>query len=167
VKTLQIHHVAHDYGGSGSARETLLLQAGLPAHKLIPFNYVGSLAKDMIVFHDSTDECSRRYYSLDKSKSLVLLVTCLKTGFVLFPKYDVCKNVVDDFLALYEEKREMMHRSDQYLIRRSAHLPDDFVHAVNFASAGLWHVSQEYPNIGAALEKKQWVATLLTEKSPK
>lgn len=165
VKHLQITYVAHDYGGSGSSRESLLVQAGLPIGMLVPFNYVGSISRDMITFHDSTPECSRRYYSLDKSKSLVMLITCLKVGFVAFPKYECCRNVVDDFLALIEEKRESPSRSDIYLIRRNAQLPDDFVHSVNFASAALWHVNQEYPNIGAELEKKKWRAPVLSPVS--
>ena len=165
VKHLQINYVAHDYGGSGSSREALMVQAGLPISKLVPFNYVGSISKDMITFHDSTPECSRKYYSLDKSKSLVMLVACLKTGFLNFPKYEACRGVVDDFLALIEEKREVPNRSDIYLIRRNSQLPDDFVHSVNFASAALWHVNQEYPNIGAALEKKIWRAPVLSPVS--
>ena len=143
------HWFGHDYGGSGSVRETLMIQAGLPIDRILGFCYSGraSAQRNIVVHHPPAIGEIRGYYMLDKPRSLVLEALCLKSGVVLLPEYESSKNVTHDFLALMEDKHDMPGGSDIYLIRRQPKLPDDFAHALNYSLFAIWHTEQRYPDL--------------------
>jgi len=142
--------LAHDFGGAGSVRETLMIQAGLPTERIIPFMYVRAVTRDIMYYEPPKIGEMRGYYKLDKARSLVLQAVCLKSGMILLPEYDSAKNLTSDFLALVEEKHEMAAGADIYLIRRAAKQSDDLAHSVNFGCAALWHYSRCWPDISKA-----------------
>lgn len=143
------HYFAHDYGGAGAIRETLMIQSRLPIDKVIGFSYVRAGTRDLVVYKKPVDGEFRGYWSLDKARSLVLQAICVKGGQILLPEYETSKNVTHDMLALMEDKHEMPKGSDIYLIRRQAKQSDDFAHALNFGSIAIWHTEQRYPDLSA------------------
>lgn len=140
---------AHDYGGSGSIRETLMIQAGLPIDRIMGFSYVHSTARDLVVYHPPARGEMRGYWALDKARSLVLQAICVKNLAVLLPEFESSKNVTQDLLALMEDKRELPAGADIYLIRRVPKQSDDFAHSLNFGCIAIWHTEQRYPDLSA------------------
>lgn len=143
--------LAHDYGGAGSLRETLMLQAGLRPDKVMPCIYVRSVAKPIVSAEPPTDKSTRYYYSVDKTRSLALLCAVIKAGMGHMPKWsdinDAEPCIYEDFLALIESNIENVYGTDRYLITRDPKKPDDFCHSFNFACAAEWHHNQHYPNL--------------------
>ena len=151
----QCHMMAHDYGGAGSVRETLMVQAGLPLTKIAPFLYVRASSKRMVEVKKPGDGNPRTYYTLDKSRSLVLQATGVKAGQILLPEYESAKNLTSDLLALIETRHDVPGRSDVYLITRNPKMTDDFAHALNFSTVGIWHVFKCYPDFSKTLAFKR------------
>ena len=144
------HIFAHDYGGSGAIRETLMIQAGLPMTRIMNLSYVRATAKNIMYYNAPVAQgSSRGYYALDKARSLVLQATCLKSGLLQLPEYESAKDVTRDLLALMEDKHEMPGGSDVYLIRRQPKLSDDFAHSLNFGCVAIWHSKQNWPDLAA------------------
>lgn len=150
----QCHAMAHDYGGAGSVRETLMIQAGLPINKIIPFMYVRASAKRMVELKRPGDGNPRVYYTLDKARSLVIQATGIKAGYILLPEHDSSKDITSDLLALIETRHDVPGRADVYLITRNPKMTDDFAHALNFSCVGIWHVYKCYPNFAKTLAFK-------------
>lgn len=141
--------LAHDYGGSGSVRETLMIQAGLPISRIIGFTYVRAAARNMVTYVAPAKGELRGYHSLDKARSLVMQAMCIKGGVILLPEYETSKDVTSDLLALMEDKHNTPAGADVYLIRRQPKLPDDFAHALNYACVAIWHTEDRYPDLSA------------------
>ena len=173
AKLLQIfrgagcHLMAHDYGGSGSVRETLMIQAGLPVERILNFSYVHAPVRHIVTYEKPRGNEMRGYYSMDKSRSLVLMATCLKSKTIMLPDYESSKEVTHDLLNLVEEKRDSMHGSDTYLIRRRPKTSDDFAHALNFACMAIWHSEQSYPDLSMVHGIKMSEADLRLSERPK
>lgn len=144
------HYIAHDFAGSGSVHETLLIQAGFPMNKIIPFSYVRTGGKSLIVHHSPDTGSIRHYYALDKTWSIMLLCMLVKTGHLMFPEYTSAKDLVDDFLHLVEHKTESPHAGDIMTVKRMPKQSDDFVHSTNFAVCAHFHTTQRYPDIADA-----------------
>ena len=142
------HIFAHDYGGSGAVRETLMIQAGLPMSRIMNISYVRATSKNILYYNPPVAQgTSRGYYALDKARSLVLQATCLKSGVIQLPEYESAKDITRDLLALLEDKHEMPGGSDVYLIRRQPKLSDDFAHSLNFGCVAIWHSKQNWPDL--------------------
>lgn len=156
------HFFAHDYGGAGSVRETIMLQAGLPLERIVPFVYTVASEKNMITFKPPTEITPRTYYSLDKPRSLLMQASSMKLGQIALPEFRSAKEETKDFLALYEHRSERMMGRDLVLIMRQPKLSDDIAHAVNFGCCTIWHRTRTYPDIAklsaAALNRDQILA---------
>lgn len=156
------HIFAHDYGGAGRVRETLMIQAGLPLDRIMNFVYVGNSTRNLVYYNAPHQGEIRGFYSLNKAGSLVLQATCIKAGVVLLPEYQSSKDVTHDMLNLIEDKHEMPKGSDIFLIRRRPKTSDDFAHSLNFACVAMWHAEQQYPDLSAiqniklSEEQLQW-----------
>lgn len=147
--------LAHDNAGSGSARETLLLQAGFPSNKIFPAWYTHkSSTSPMVTAHPPADDRPRWYYSVDKARSLVLLCQLVKSGYIKFPRFNSWSELAEDFCALVEDKRATKGGADIYVITRKATHGDDFAHSTNFACLAQWHSQQRYPNLAESLNVK-------------
>jgi hypothetical protein len=147
-KAFNCYVFAHDFGGAGSVRETLMIQAGMPIERIVPFVYVRASVKKMVEYKRPQEGSGERpYYSLDKARSLVLQATALKAGTVLLPEYNTSKEITHDLLALMEDRHDAPSGSDIFLIRRNPKMTDDFAHALNFGCVALWHMFQCYPDL--------------------
>jgi CDP-glycerol glycerophosphotransferase (TagB/SpsB family) len=81
--------------------------------------------------------------------SLVVTATAIKQGLLLLPKYESAKEVLDDWLALYEELREKISGGTAYLILRNPKLSDDFAHSLNMATCCLWFTNKCFPDLSS------------------
>jgi hypothetical protein len=145
------HFFAHDYGGSGSARETIMIQAGGEdfLSRIWGFSYVRATTQNMCHRKPPAPGEMRGYWALDKSRSLQLQANCLKMGAVQLPEYESSKHVTHDLLALMEDKHDTPHGADIFLIRRHPKLSDDFAHALNYACMAIWHSEGAYPDMAS------------------
>ena len=139
--------LAHDAGGAGSAKETIMLQAGFPITRVFPACYVRASLADMVSAHPPTGAQGRWSYSVDKARSLVLLCQCIKSGLFKFPKFETWESLAEDLLSLIEDKHSTPKGGDVYLVTRKGSHSDDFAHSINFAACAFWHTQQRYPDI--------------------
>lgn len=145
--------LCHDTGGTAGMRDVFFAQSGFPMERVMPMAYVSAWTKETVVYHPPTEASSdRSYYSVDKTKSLMLMVMCLKNKFLFFPEYESCKTLLNDFMALIEEKSDARKGADVFLVRRAMNMSDDFAHAVNFASVGLYHKTSKWPALLDAVQ---------------
>jgi hypothetical protein len=140
---------AHDFVGAGRKADTFVRQAGFAAEeRILPFAYVATGAKNLVVHHPPSGNSFRWYYSLDKTWSLSLILQLIRLERLLFPAADDRLDaLLADFLSLVEEKRARAFAGDVYLIKRGGKSPDDMAHAVNFAACCLFHTSGKFPDI--------------------
>lgn len=140
--------VAHDYGGAGDVRESILLKSGWPHNRVAPFTYcAASIDRDLITMSEGA-EGSRTFWSLDKGRSLLLLCELIRCGYVTFAPYEgLMRSLMDDFLNIFEEVRDSPRGRGIRLVHRVLRQHDDFVHAVNFAVMALYHSTGMWPNV--------------------
>ena len=140
--------VALDYGGQGNVMQTMLIAAGCPEDLIVPFTYCGTVPRRPIIqFHPPTAAGVRSSYSLDKTRSLLLLVELIKRGYVLLPDYEKYKLCLDDFLAIYEESVDSPTGSKHRRVCRMRRRTDDVVQACNFLVMGLFHRTGIWPQL--------------------
>jgi hypothetical protein len=144
-RDFRCNYLAHDYNGAGSGREALLIHCGLPIENILPMVYHATATQNLMVYHKGEAKHSRDYWILDKARSLVLTCTMIKFLQIRFFQYDYQNKdnpgLLEDFLALMENKIDVAHGKDIYTIIRSAKKQDDFAHAVNFGACGIWHIN--------------------------
>ena len=139
---------AHDFGGAGSIRETLMVQAGIPLDRIMPFVYVRASTKKMVELkRPPAGSGERSYYSLDKARSLVLQATAIKAEAVLLPEYNSSKDITHDLLALMEDRHDSPGGADIFLVRRNPKMIDDFAHSLNYGCVAIWHAFNCYPDL--------------------
>lgn len=143
VDQFQCRLLAHDYDGSGSLRETLILQRGFPLNRIVPIAYIGPCRGAPMRHVAATDRHPRNHYQVDKTRALLLVCHQLKTQQLRFFKYDFIDpdrpGLLHDFLALIEEKINSRAGSDVYTIQRNPERTDDFAQAVTYGCCTLWH----------------------------
>lgn len=145
---------AYDNGGAGFARLEIMKQRGLMAGDgltIVPINYVAPRAGDVMRPHAGQRESDLYYYSLDKSRSLAICITSIKSCKIRFPKFndEDPKECVRDFLALREDPSKSARNETVILIIKKPGVPDDFAHAVNFGVSQIWDHFGAYPRIGS------------------
>lgn len=150
---LKCQVIAHDYNGAGALREQFLMNAGMPADRIIPVTYVRAAAGAMMTHQPATDWHPRDYYQVDKSRSLMLTCHQLKSGRLRFFKYDYKaaddSGLLHDFLALVEDMVDSRRGMDIHTIIRNEKMSDDFAQAVNYGCCVLWYMTKKWPDIAA------------------
>lgn len=142
--------IAHDYGGAGFIRETMLIQASLPQNRIMPVIYVHAPNQPLINYQPPGGDKARHYYKVDKTRSLALLCAAINADMVQLPEWDEHSELLyKEFLALVEERMDRPNGADIYRITRNPSKSDDFVHALNFACAAQWHTSEQYPDMAS------------------
>jgi hypothetical protein len=156
----ECHFLAHDYTGAGDLRETILIHEGrIDPERIIPIHYVGAVKNAFVRYNPPNRLRSRGYYSVDKTRSLLLTIAAIKTMKIKFFQYDYKSpefpGLLHDFLGLVECKVPSARGSDIYTIQRHAQLPDDFAQAVNIGAVAIWHASEAYPDFSTSIPS-QW-----------
>lgn len=145
--------LGHDAGGAGKVRESILVTSGMPIKAIAPYMYTGISTKNICTYVAPNTNFSRHYYSLDKARSVGILCSIIKAEEIAFPKWkeydDPTMCIFEDFLSLIEDKYETSNAGDNYRILYNPRMPNDFVHALNFACTCFWHSNQQYPNLAS------------------
>jgi hypothetical protein len=149
-KRFQCDFVSHDFTGAGEVRETVMMQAGFDPSRIFAIRLVRAGFQNMIVYHGPTPLNHHKYYSLDKTRSLLYTCNTIRLGKLKFFNWDkesdANAGLLADFLALVENKAETHQGGDVYTIRRNVMFPDDFAQSVNMGCAALWHVNNAWPD---------------------
>lgn len=146
-------HVAMDYGGQGNVQEQLLLAKGFPQERVIPYTYSGGLQprRPIVFYQPPKHHGVRSGYTLDRTRSLLLLIELIKAGVVRLPKSDAyLQDHLRDFLNIFEETMENPRGPARRFIRRMRRKTDDVVHAINYAVMGLYTLSGAWPTLANA-----------------
>jgi Phage terminase large subunit (GpA) len=141
----------HDYSGAGSLRETFINQAGIPKESIVPIAYVRSSGMGKpIMYKRPTQMRPRPYYTVDKTRSLLLTCQAIKQKLIRFFRYDNAgadkPGLISHFMSLVDEKTSSSVGSDVYTISRDPHFPDDFAQAVNIGAIAIWHAKDAWPS---------------------
>lgn len=139
--------LAHDAAGTAGMRDVLMNHARFSRKNIMPMSYVSAWSKDVIFYHEANDRIKWPHYSLDKTRSLLLTIECLKHGFVHCPEWESVERYLRDFLALVEEKSDSKRGPDVYLVHRVQGQCDDFAHAMNFALMAIFHANNNFPDL--------------------
>jgi hypothetical protein len=143
--------LAHDYGGQGASKETLLLQAGIPFGQIIPFTYTYAPTQH-IIFYEQAVGKRRSSYMMDKTRSLSLFLTAMRACKVRPPLWKAVEPLLTDLLQLRAENRTSPRRNDMICMIRKGKEPDDMAHSLNMLCASLWYRTGTYPQLHAEEE---------------
>lgn len=160
---------AHDASGPGGfLRMQIMLQLGLQQLNCttIPYVYVGNMLGDTIKFHPATRESQRYYYSLDKARSLSVMVQAIKDKRIRVPWFQPqnVKHINYDYLALRQDPRTLAgNRTVVYIIKKPG-VPDDHAHATNFAVTAIWDRHKIYPKLGVQYGGVQQLQMPMTQE---
>jgi hypothetical protein len=105
---------------------------GLTDNIILKQRIVGKILEYMYtVAHNYTIRYSREVdiYNISKSKVLNLIFHDINNGYITFKKEVLKENVFDDILSIYEIVNSHGHK----LYEHNKSVPDDFLHAMNFA----------------------------------
>jgi len=146
--------LAHDVAVAGEVRRSVIRQIGVPDARLINCRYsLSQGSKKMIEFKPANEINPAAYHNMDKYRVVAAVCLAIRAGQIRFPDWDEMQtktghNLLEHFLAVYEEMTETSHGGEKKFIKRNAGMPDDFLHAVAFAVASAWY---RYPETQPSL----------------
>jgi hypothetical protein len=155
ASAFRVDLIAHDYTGAGFMREAFFVQA-YPEWRsaLFPVSYSFKPNADLVT---SSASGSRASYIIDKSKSLLLTMSCIKHGVLTVPWFDPLDATAPqlDFLAIVEHKNKLedvegnvvQRKSEVYLLDKVAGVRDDAAQAANIGFIAACHTVGQYPVI--------------------
>lgn len=135
---------AHDDASVGDVCEEMLVALGLPQNRIMPMTYVGQTGGLMMAPSKASDTKPKVVWSVDKARSLLHYVEAVKNGKIAFFDKSIqglgARELLLDLthLKIEEVKNINFTKSEAIIIGREAGQSDDFAHACNFASLGLW-----------------------------
>ena len=143
--------LSHDFANSG-IREAILIHMGFNESRMFNVRYVSASSGSMIAPSLPRDSSEKRYYSVDRTRSLSLMCALIKGGHYAFPIFDTWEHLSSDFLSLVETRKESTKGLDITLVERKASMSDDIGNATNIASLAWWYKKQKFPNLVAVLK---------------
>jgi len=143
-------HFAHDNSGAGVIREALASQMGIPGNRMVPFTIVSAPARKAIIELYQPPNGGPSSFTIDKTRSLMVLYAMIKARKIRFPSWESCKYLLKDLMNIEQETREMPRGSDLLIMNRTEGTTDDMAHAINFASSALWYRQGKYPALAEA-----------------
>lgn len=153
----EVDMIAHDFTGAGFMREAFFLNV-FPEWKgrMFPISYSYKPTSDLVTVSSSG---SRTSYTIDKTKSLLMTIGCIKHSVLSIPWFDPlnAKAPQLDFLAIIEHEQktgedgntgnEVLRSSQVYLLDKVAGVKDDAAQAVNIGFIAMCHILGTYPVI--------------------
>jgi hypothetical protein len=143
---------AHDYTGMGWLFETLGFGTSLDPNIIYPFTYGYSPNRE-VIYANIGEKGARASLHLDHTRSLFATFTAIKAMKIKLPGWDLQvdpdngSRPVDDFLAVFAERRPSVRGGDVLTIKKDAGHSDDFAHAVNFLASACWYKAGSYPSM--------------------
>lgn len=157
IKLFRPNILAHDFGGGGPLRETILLNLrAIDPRRILPITLVRQY--DPYVWKEPNEHRLRGYLQVDKTRMLLFVVQALRSAILRTFRYDsqvVTKKdardiqkmgLLDDFMALVQEKLPTRTSGDIYAIFRAVNKSDDFAMAVMMATVALWTKFKAWPD---------------------
>ena len=142
--------VAYDAGGAGFLYRQIMIEEGFNEQVSIPFKYCSPSSGAVIRYHKGIRDDNAYYYSIDKSRSLSILIEAVKARAVTNPWFDEKNDNAEplELLSLIEMPKVTQTGDTVYLIGKKPGVPDDYAHALNFACAAIWDHFHNYPKLG-------------------
>lgn len=150
-RLLSCRMIAHDFGGAGVLRESILIQSGFPGEHIMPIAWTVSFASEIITYHPPGELDIRSYYLADKPRGLSLALCAIKAQLLLFTEYESSKLLVDQWLALIEETKTTSKGREIHLIKRNPNLSDDYAQATTYGCLCLWYTLDDLPDLARAM----------------
>lgn len=145
--------LAHDYNGA-VAREHIINSLGWPVQRLVPMVYRQVIGGEMIEFQKPMKARTRGYYVMDKGRTLQFLCMAIRARRITFFDYDYrdenSPGLLNDFTALVEDRIETPTGGGYRVRKLHESMTDDFAHAVNFACAAGWEMTNGWPDLSRA-----------------
>lgn len=149
--------IAHDYTGAGFRAEAYFVNV-YPHWKdrIMPISYSYKPTSDLVTASESG---SRKSYVVDKTRSLLLTIGCIRHKALLVPWFDPLDDGAPqlDFLAIIEHEQktgtesasgnEVLRGSTVYLLDKVSGVKDDAAQATNIGFIAACHVLGQYPVI--------------------
>jgi len=140
---LQPNVIAHDYSGAGALRETILIQNGIPFHRIQPFRYVGNQGVAVKAVSGLPNH-PRPFYQIDPNKCLLYVIGSVKQGTIrFFNDLNSPTSLTKHFLSLIDENAGDF--IERYRIKCEPGSRDEFVHSVMLGCLSIWN-NFGYPN---------------------
>jgi hypothetical protein len=141
---LQPNLIAHDFSGAGALRETILIQSGIPLHRIYPFRYVGnqSVAVRLV---EGLPNHPRPFFQIEPNKSMLYVVGSIKRRMIrFFNDLESSSSLLKHFLSLIDETPGK-GLIDHYRIGPEPGTRDEFAQATMLACLAIWQNSS-FPN---------------------
>lgn len=144
-------HIAHDYTGAGTVRETVMRQVGVNEARILSVMYVGPTKFALVNFKPANIRHPKDHFTLDRSRGLNYLCQFIKSGVIRFFQYDYNgeddPGLLHDFMRLIEDKKDSGSGKYSYKILRDPGGPDDFAHSVHIGTFMLYTMQGTMPNL--------------------
>jgi hypothetical protein len=154
--------LAYDTGNGGYFSEMIMKMQASVHTNIFRIGYGANLKQELFCRHASNPETGEGvYYTLDKTRSLILLAQAIKAGRVRFfnpymgDEKDTLQTMgralLSDFTNLKQEQIERAGGGSFSIITKLVGTSDDFANAVNFGTVAIWH-QFGYPDINLMLD---------------
>lgn len=125
---LKCDKIAYDFRAD-PVWEWVLKKQDIRKYDLIPMAYSFHPNKDLMI-HNKDKQPKREYYSIDKTRSLLLMMEAIKRKKIFFPKYESFQHLARHILAL-EDDVSSYRGSEVLRIAPEAGQADDFADCLN------------------------------------
>lgn len=117
----------------------------IPAKWRIPIHYTHRRSQAPMMEPANTHPKAPPFYNLDRTKMFLLLFISIKSGLLLFPRWERFEEAAQDFLSL--EDVWTSGRTPTLLIKRQAGRSDDCAQATNYAYAEMLYTLDGFKRI--------------------
>ena len=151
AERFRVQIVAHDCSGAGSLRETILIQSGFPAEKLMPCRYVRLREDVTLRYIPAAPHNPKPLWDIDSSRALLMVVGAIKLGYIEFFDDDyqgeANKGLLRHFLALVDEVKSD-GSTKHFKVACEEGLNDEFAQATMLGCLAIWNSTGTWPRYG-------------------
>jgi len=151
AERFKVHLIAHDCSGAGSLRETILLQSGYPASRLMPCRYVRLREDVTLKFCPLSPTNPKPIWNIDSTRALLMVTGAIKLGLIEFfeddYKGEMNRGLLRQFLSLVEEMSNE-NGVKRYRIVCEEGLNDEFAQATMLGCLAVWNSTGMWPKYG-------------------
>lgn len=145
---LNPHLIVHDYSGSGSLRETILVHSGYPIERIMPCRYVAGNQGVACRYVKETPWHPRPCYHIDPSRCLLLTCGAIKLKRIRFfnddYKNEHDRGILRHFLALIDETSSSRGIESFHIVCEPGYR-DEFAQASMLGCVGIWYKTNKWP----------------------
>jgi hypothetical protein len=137
-KAFKCRYLCHDYAAGAIYEWAARLTTSIPKEKILGFEYLHAPSGPVMQVKEGAKR--RKRYVLDKTRAVKISNQAIKNEKIAAPKWEMSQELLLDFLAIEEERRERTYGGETVLMVRNPDKADDFVHATTFALHGIcWY----------------------------